>query len=839
LATFFGPGGFESGSFDDFLSHILGGGSAGSFRRVDITELMTEQTQRLMADAAVDAGELGHTELDVTHILRATTRHDATRELLRRAGVDPDALAEAVQRQLPARREGARGAQPGTLTPQARKVLLDAYQVARTLNAAYITPEHVLLSLAANQDSEAGRLLGAEGVTPQSLADTATAQADARDGQGAQHSDTPTLDEFGEDLTAGAREGRLDPLVGRQDEIDQTIEVLARRTKNNPALVGEPGVGKTAIVEGIAQRIATGEVPSSLLGKRVVQLNLSSMLAGTRYRGDFEERMNKVIDEVSRHRDEIILFIDELHTVVGAGGAEGAVDAGNMLKPRLARGELNVIGATTLDEYRKHIEKDPALERRFQPVQVPEPSVVDTIAVLAGLRERYEQHHQVRFTDEGLEAAARLADRYVTDRFLPDKAIDLIDQAGARKRLRVAAENPSAHELRQQIERLTADKDEAVREERYEEASQLRDRISALQARLHDVGTEETLPEVGVGDIAEIVSRATGVPVRQLTETEKVRLQNLEEELHRRVVGQDEAVHAVARSVRRSRSGLGDPHRPVGSFLFVGPTGVGKTELAKALAESLFGSEDRMVRLDMSEFGERHTVSRLFGAPPGYVGYGEAGELTEAVRRRPYSVLLLDEVEKAHPDVFNSLLQVLEDGRLTDGSGRTVDFSNTVLIMTSNVASETISASSTGLGFSTPGQGDTVQALRDRLMPKLREVFRPEFLNRIDEVVTFGRLQPEQLRSITRLLLEHTRSRLDAQEVDVEFTDDAVAWITERGYQPEFGARPLRRTIQREVDDRIADLLLDGSLAAGGRVVVGATARDLTFEVGRPTLTTA
>jgi ATP-dependent Clp protease ATP-binding subunit ClpC len=841
LATFFGPGGFESGSFDDFLSHIMGsgGGADRQYRRVDITELMTEQTQRLMAEAAVDASELGHSDLDVTHILRATTRHDTTRELLRRAGVDPDALANAVQRQLPGRGGDARGVQPGTLTPQARKVLLDSYQVARTLGASYITPEHVLLSLAANQDFETGRLLGAEGITPQSLAESATGETGNATRDAGQTTSTPTLDEYGEDLTHRAREGGLDPVVGRQEEIDQTIEVLARRTKNNPALIGEPGVGKTAIVEGIASRIATGDVPGTLLGKRLVQLNLSGMLAGTRYRGDFEERMNKVIDEVTQHRDEVIVFIDELHTVVGAGGAEGAVDAGNMLKPRLARGELNVIGATTLDEYRKHVEKDPALERRFQPVLVPEPSVDDTIAVLTGLRERYEQHHQVRFTDDAVEAAARLSDRYVADRFLPDKAIDLIDQAGARKRLRVAAEDPGAQELEQRIRRLEQDKDQAVGEERYEDASQLRDRITALQAKLAeaDAGASDELPEVNAFDIAEIVSRATGVPVSQLTETEKVRLRHLEEELHRRVVGQDDAVHAIARSVRRSRSGLGDPHRPVGSFLFVGPTGVGKTELAKALAETMFGSEDRMVRLDMSEFGERHTISRLFGAPPGYVGYGEAGELTERVRRRPYSVVLLDEIEKAHPDVFNTLLQVLEDGRLTDGSGRTVDFTNTVLIMTSNVGSETISASSAGLGFSSPGQGDTVQALHDRLMPKLREVFRPEFLNRIDEVVTFGRLHPEQLRSIARLLLKHTTERLAAQDIAVDYTDAAVAWIAEHGHQPAFGARPLRRTIQRKVDDHIADLLLDGRLTSGGRVVVGADDGELTFEVGVPELT--
>jgi ATP-dependent Clp protease ATP-binding subunit ClpC len=461
--------------------------------------------------------------------------------------------------------------------------------------------------------------------------------------------------------------------------------------------------------------------------------------------------------------------------------------------------------------------------------------VDDTIAVLRGLRERYEQHHQVRFTDDAVEAAARLSDRYVADRFLPDKAIDLIDQAGARKRLRVASERPGTREIEQRIQLLEQDKDEAVREERFERASELRDQSAALQAKLADAGTDtgEALPEVNASDIAEIVSRATGVPVSQLTETEKVRLRGLEDELHQRVVGQDDAVRAIARAVRRSRSGLGDPHRPVGSFLFVGPTGVGKTELAKALAETMFGSEDRMVRLDMGEFSERHTISRLFGAPPGYVGHGEAGELTERVRRRPYSVVLLDEVEKAHPDVFSTLLQVLEDGRLTDGSGRTVDFTNTVVIMTSNVGSDTISASTAGLGFSSPGDGDSVRALHDRLMPKLREVFRPEFLNRIDEIVTFGRLLPEQLRSIARMLLAHTTERLAAQEVAVEYTEDAVSWIAERGHEPAFGARPLRRTIQREVDDRIADLLLDGHLVAGRRVVVG-TGDDgeLTFELG-------
>jgi ATP-dependent Clp protease ATP-binding subunit ClpC len=567
-----------------------------------------------------------------------------------------------------------------------------------------------------------------------------------------------------------------------------------------------------------------------LAGKRVVQLDLPGMLAGTRYRGDFEERMTKVIDEITRQRGEVIVFVDELHTVVGAGGSEGAVDASNMLKPRLARGELHVVGATTLDEYRKHIEKDAALERRFQRVLVPEPSVAETVTVLNRLRERYEQHHQVRYTDEAVAAAARLSDRYIADRFLPDKAIDLIDQAGARKRLRALAPDDDTRGLQQRIEQLTRDKDQAVADEQYEKASRLRDEIGVAQAELAANSGGGTVPEVTVTDIAEIVARSTGVPVSQLTEEEKVRLQRLEEELHERVVGQDDAVHALARSVRRSRSGLGNPDRPVGSFLFLGPTGVGKTELAKALAERMFGDEKRMVRLDMSEFQERHTASRLIGAPPGYVGYGEAGELTEAVRRRPYSVVLLDEIEKAHPDVFNTLLQVLEDGRLTDGQGRTVDFTNTVLIMTSNLGSEIISSRSGGLGFTSSEESDE-ERMHERLMPRLREEFRPEFLNRIDEIVVFRRLSREQLHTITELLLQDTRDRLRGLDIEIEVSPAAVDWIAERGHQPEFGARPLRRTIERQVDDRIADLVLDERLAAGQRLRIDAQGAELIFEV--------
>jgi ATP-dependent Clp protease ATP-binding subunit ClpC len=674
-------------------------------------------------------------------------------------------------------------------------------------------------------------------VTPEAL-QRALAGQGAPPGSGAR-SATPTLDEFGRDLTALAREGRIDPVIGRDDEIEQTVEVLSRRTKNNPALIGEAGVGKTAIVEGIAQRIVDDDVPQTLADKRVVQLELSGVVAGTRYRGDFEERLRRITDEIREHGNELIVFIDELHTLVGAGsGSEGGMDAGNMLKPALARGELHIVGATTLDEYRKNIEKDAALARRFQPVLVSEPTVDDALAILRGLRDRYEAHHQVRYADEALAAAVELSDRYITDRFLPDKAIDLIDQAGARVRLRTRTPGRDLRDLRRRADELQRDKDQAIASEQFERASQLRDEISDVRHQLERIGGDQpVVPEVTVNDIAEVVSRATGVPVRQLTEEEKDRLLRLEGNLHERVIGQDEAVTAVAEAVRRSRAGLGDPDRPVGSFLFLGPTGVGKTELARALTEALFGGESRMIRLDMSEFQERHTVSRLVGAPPGYVGYEEAGQLTEAVRRRPYSVVLLDEIEKAHPDVFNILLQVLDDGRLTDGQGRTVDFKNTVLIMTSNLGSDLITRRGGTLGFtgSSAGSADGQQLeLRDQLMRRLRESFRPEFLNRVDEVIIFRQLGREELRQITELLLQETHRRLHAQRVTVEFTPAAVDWIADRGYQPEFGARPMRRTIQREVDNRLSRLLLDGKIAAGQQVTVDVEDGQLTFSASSP-----
>jgi ATP-dependent Clp protease ATP-binding subunit ClpC len=843
---FFGPSGYGGSPFDDFIARIFGaaGNPPPPGHRVDITRLMSGPARQLIGTAAAKAAEQG-AGLDTEHLLWAAATLEPTRQLLARSGADPSAIARAAEEQQgraagtvgPAPRqtpgatpEQAPGAAPH-LTPGAKRALLDAHQISRSLGSTYIGPEHILFALAVNPESGAGRILGAAHVTPESLQAGLTGQGQPPGGDG--HASTPTLNEFGRDLTALAREGRIDPVIGRDGEIEQTIEVLSRRGKNNPVLIGEAGVGKTAIVEGIAQRIIDEEVPLTLADKRVIQLELSGVVAGTRYRGDFEERMRRIIDEIREHGDELIIFIDELHTLVGAGSStEGGMDAGNMVKPALARGELHVVGATTLDEYRKNIEKDAALARRFQPILVPEPTVEDTLAILHGLRDRYEAHHQVRYEDAALSAAVELSDRYITDRFLPDKAIDLIDQAGARVRLRTKMPGGDRRQLERRVEELRRDRDQAVASEDYEQASRLRDELNDVRRQMDDdVRAEKPVPEVTPDDIAEVVSRATGIPVNQLTEEEKNRLLGLEQHLHERVIGQDEAVSAVAEAVRRSRAGLGDPNRPVGSFLFLGPTGVGKTELARALTEALFGADSRMIRLDMSEFQERHTVSRLVGAPPGYVGYEEAGQLTEAVRRRPYSVVLLDEIEKAHADVFNVLLQVLDDGRLTDGQGRTVDFKNTVLIMTSNLGSDLVSRrTSVGFGAESTDTSGVDSALRDQLTRRLRESFRPEFLNRIDEVVIFSELDAAELRQITLLLLEDTRRSLHAQNVTVQFEPAAVDWIAEHGYQPEFGARPMRRTIQRDVNNRLSKMLLDGQVRPGQKVTVDARDGHLTFE---------
>jgi ATP-dependent Clp protease ATP-binding subunit ClpC len=645
----------------------------------------------------------------------------------------------------------------------------------------------------------------------------------ARSSDRSRTSATPMVDEYSRDLTRMAKEGKLDPVIGRAEEVETTIEILSRRTKNNPVLIGDPGVGKTAIVEGLAQWIVNDEVPDTLADKRILALDLSGMVAGTQYRGEFEERLKKVLQEVRENPDGQIIFLDELHTVVGAGAVEGSMDASNMLKPALAYGEIRLVGATTVDEYRKNLEKDSALERRLQPVLIGAPSVDETIEILRGLKDRYEAHHCVKITEEAIVAAVELSDRYVTDRFLPDKAIDLMDQASARVRLRTKTKPRDPKALDEELRSLQEEKDHAAEDS--EKTRELEEKAVGPREPIEESGGDRrpTVAEVTAEDIAEVVSRATGIPVSQLTEEERERLLRLEGQIHERIVGQEEAVEAVAEAIRRARAGLSDPNRPIGSFLFLGPTGVGKTELARALADALFGDEAATVRIDMSEFQEKHTVSRLIGAPPGYVGHEEAGQLTEAVRRRPYSVLLLDEIEKAHQDVFNVLLQILDDGRLTDAQGRTVDFKNAVVIMTSNFGAERIRAHAR--------RNESFEELKEDMNQLLRNTLRPEFVNRIDEVILFRSLGKDQIAEISRLLLDHTSRRLKAQGVEIEFTDAAVALIAEKGFDPEFGARPLRRTIQRRVDNVLSRMVLEGSLERGDRLVVGAKEGKLGFEI--------
>ncbi|MFI6245370.1 ATP-dependent Clp protease ATP-binding subunit [Streptomyces sp. NPDC051016] len=837
-----GPGDNGQDPFGEFLARFFGeGGGRQGPRQIDIGRLLSQPARELVRGAAQYAAEHGSRDLDTEHLLRAALTAEPTRSLLSRSGADPDSLATEIDDRAGPVQHPPGEAPPPTslaLTPAVKRALLDAHDLARASGTGYIGPEHVLGALAANPDSAAGHILNAARFAAAGLPADATETDRSLTGPDTRRrTNTPTLDKYGRDLTEQAGQGRIDPVIGRDDEIEQTIEVLSRRGKNNPVLIGDAGVGKTAIVEGLAQRIADGDVPEVLSCRRVVALDLPGVVAGTRFRGDFEERLTTIVNEIRAHSDQLIVFIDELHTVVGAGGGGegGAMDAGNILKPALARGELHIVGATTLEEFRK-IEKDAALARRFQPILVPEPTVPDAIEILRGLRDRYEAHHQVRYTDEALVAAVELSDRYLTDRRLPDKAIDLIDQAGARVRLGARTKGSDVRAMEREIEQVTRDKDQAVADEQYERATQLRDRITELKTRITEVSGEDEADEgqhleVTAEAIAEVVSRQTGIPVSSLTQEEKERLLGLEAHLHHRVIGQEEAVAAVSEAVLRSRAGLASPHRPIGSFLFLGPTGVGKTELARALAEVLFGSEDRMVRLDMSEYQERHTVSRLVGAPPGYVGHEEAGQLTEVVRRHPYSLLLLDEVEKAHPDVFNILLQVLDDGRLTDSQGRTVDFTNTVIVMTSNLGSDVINRRGAGIGFGPGGEEATEEARREQVLRPLRDHFRPEFLNRIDEIVVFRQLTGEQLRQITELLLEHTRRMLHAQGITAHFTDPAVNWLAEHGYQPEYGARPLRRTIQREVDNQLSRLLLDGTAKEGSRVTVDAAGGHLEFRV--------
>lgn len=720
-------------------------------------------------------------------------------------------------------------------TPRAKRVLELSLEEARQLGHNYIGTEHLLLGLIREGEGVAARVLENLGVdlskvrtqVIRMLGETAEVSAGGSQGR----TKTPTLDEFGSNLTQLAGEGKLDPVVGRQKEIERVIQILGRRTKNNPVLIGEPGVGKTAIAEGLAQRISNGDVPDILEEKRVVTLDIGLLVAGTKYRGEFEERLKKIMDEI-RQAANVILVIDEVHTLIGAGAAEGAIDAANILKPALARGELQCIGATTLDEYRKHIERDAALERRFQPVMVGEPSVDETIEILHGLRDRYEQHHKLKILDEALDAAAKLSDRYISDRYLPDKAIDLIDEAGSRVRLINSQLPPAAKELDKELRQVLKDKDDAVRSQDFDRAGELRDREMEIKAEIRAIAqskkaesgsSEDTSPVVNEEDIAQIVASWTGVPVNKLTESESEKLLHMEDTLHQRLIGQDEAVKAVSRAIRRARVGLKNPNRPIASFIFSGPTGVGKTELTKALAAYFFGSEEAMIRLDMSEFMERHTVSKLIGSPPGYVGYNEGGQLTEAVRRRPYTVVLFDEIEKAHPDVFNMLLQILEDGRLTDAKGRTVDFKNTLLIMTSNIGSKVIEKGGSGLGFefSEESQADAQYTrIRSLVNEELKQYFRPEFLNRIDEIIVFRQLTKDEVKEISDILLKEVFSRLAEQGITLEVTERFKDRLVEEGYNPSYGARPLRRAIMRLLEDSLAEEILSGRVQDGDTAVV-------------------
>lgn len=788
----------------------------------------TERAQKVLALAQEEAIRLGHNNIGTEHILLGLVREGEgiAAKALYALGLGADKIQKEVENLIG---KGQESTQTIHYTPRAKKVIELSMDEARKLGHSYVGTEHILLGLIREGEGVAARVLNNLGVSlnkarQQVLQLLGSNESSGHQGSASANANTPTLDSLARDLTAIAREGSLDPVIGRGKEIQRVIEVLSRRTKNNPVLIGEPGVGKTAIAEGLAQQIVHNEVPETLRDKRVMTLDMGTVVAGTKYRGEFEDRLKKVMDEI-RQAGNIILFIDELHTLIGAGGAEGAIDASNILKPSLARGELQCIGATTLDEYRKYIEKDAALERRFQPIRVEEPTLDESIQILYGLRDRYEAHHRVSITDEAIEAAVKLSDRYISDRFLPDKAIDLIDEAGSKVRLRSYTTPPNLKELEVKLEEIKKEKDAAVQSQEFEKAASLRDSEQRLREQLEETkrnwkekqGQENT--EVTVDDIASVVSSWTGIPVSKIAETETEKLLHLEDILHSRVIGQDEAVIAVSKAVRRAFAGLKDPKRPIGSFIFLGPTGVGKTELARALAEAMFGDEEAMIRIDMSEYMEKHSTSRLVGSPPGYVGYEEGGQLTEKVRRKPYSVILLDEIEKAHPDVFNILLQVLEDGRLTDSKGRTVDFRNTVLIMTSNVGAQALKRNKY-VGFNIQDGEQDYKDMKGKVMEELKKAFRPEFLNRIDEIIVFHALEKKQLEEIVTLMANQLVNRLKEQHMSLELTDAAKDKIAQEGYDPEYGARPLRRAIQKHVEDRLSEELLKGTLAEGQHVIM-------------------
>jgi len=802
----------------------------------DRFDKFTERARRVLTLAQEEAQRFNHNYIGTEHLLLGLVREGdgVAAKVLANLGVELNKVRSAVEFII-GRGDRAVLGEIG-LTPRAKKVIELAVDEARRLNHHYIGTEHLLLGLVREGEGIAAGVLESLGVNLERVRAETTRILSQSMPQGQQagtggrsQTRTPTVDQLGMDLTSAARAGKLDPVIGRHKEIERVIQILSRRTKNNPVLIGEPGVGKTAIAEGLAQRIIAGDVPETLQGKRLLTLDIGSLVAGTKYRGEFEERLKKVIEEI-KSSGNCVLFIDELHMLVGAGAAEGAVDAANILKPSLARGELQCVGATTLDEYRKHIERDAALERRFQPVRVEEPSVEETVEILKGIKEKYEEHHKLTITHEALVASAELASRYVADRFLPDKAIDLVDEAASRVRIRRSSTPPSLKEAMRGLDALRKEKDTAISAQEYERAAQLRDQEVKLQSKIEkmeegwEVEQENAKPEVTDEDIAEVVSMWTGIPLSRIASEESARLLKMEEALHERVIGQEEAIVAVAKAVRRARAGLKDPKRPIGVFIFLGPTGVGKTELARALAEFMFGSQDNMIKLDMSEFMEKHSVARLIGAPPGYIGYDDGGQLTDTVRRKSYCLILLDEIEKAHPEVFNMLLQIFDDGHLTDAKGRKVDFRNTILIMTSNVGSDLIRREGK-VGFARRGDEvanaeEAYTRMKDKVLNEMKNVFRPEFLNRIDSTVVFHALNREHIGSIVNLMLKDVTKNLAQKEVGLEVSDEARQWLGEKGFDPLFGARPLRRVIQNEVEDRLSESFLLNEFTPGDTVEI-------------------
>ena len=810
----------------------------------------TDDAQRVLSFAQEAALELGHDYVGTEHVLIGLTKvkNGVAAKALEELGIVTEDIFEAVEDQV------GRGNKKATsiyMTPRVKNVLELAVQVANRMNHNYVGTEHILLGLLSDGGGVAVGILRAMNIRTDDIVEAirhilgSSTNGNHSGQEGANNNgDLGELTDFATDLNESAKQGKIDPVIGRDTEIQRVIQILSRRTKNNPVLIGEPGVGKTAIAEGLAQRIVNGNVPEILRNKRIISLSISSMLAGAKYRGEFEERLKKAIDEVQQHKD-MIIFIDEIHTLVGAGATEGAMDAANILKPALARGEFQVIGATTLDEYKKHIEKDAALERRFQPVQVGEPNEEDALEILRGLRDRYEAFHKAKITDEALKAAVTLSSRYITDRFLPDKAIDVVDEAASKVRMKVFSAAPDVKALEDRLNTVKKEKEAAVTSQDFEKAAKLRDEEQALVKEIDDkksVAKEESDQKLIVteDDIAAVVAQWTGIPVAKIAEEESETLLHLEDELHKRVIGQDDAVTAVAKAVRRARAGLKDPKRPIGSFLFLGPTGVGKTELARALASSLFGDESAMIRLDMSEYMEKHTVSRLVGAPPGYVGYEEGGQLTDAVRRKPYSVILLDEVEKAHADFFNILLQVLDDGRLTDSQGRTVDFRNTVIIMTSNLGAKALHKNSTELGFLAPKKAESYsndskridfKEAKKSVLDAVKRHFRPEFLNRIDEMIVFHPLTEEDLTKIVTILMSDVIKRLGERDLHLEITPEAMKLLVKEGSDFTMGARPLKRAIQRLIEDPVSDLILKGEAIAGKTIKANAKDNDIVVTI--------